>query len=748
MTEAPSALPPDPTNPATPAVRTGEVSAKDHSAAAERRHGSAPPHGAPYRARRRQRRRWLLGAALMLGGAAGALFSAERAAHWIEARTTRAVAAALADAGFDWAAPSADGLRLTLTGQAPDEVARVRALAAAARAAGPDRVIDAMEIAPRPGPTGAADAASAPATLPAPPVQVELLRNGTALSVAGTLPEGADRQAILDHLARAVPGAKISDLLQQTPAPAPDGWDAALSYALTATALAAQAKLSVTPGHVTFAAITDGESEKTRLTTALNRDRPAKVALDARIDAPRPVIAPFVLRATRADGATRLEACSADSAEMADALRLAAGPGPADCRLGLGVPGPDWPEVAIAGLRALNTLTAGTLALIDQELTLTAPADVDGAVFDAAMASLRAALPPGYRLNATRAAPKAAPDSAAADFTATLADGRVALSGRVAGAPMRDALGGLAAARLGPVDDTLAVDPALPADWTARQIALVEAMGGMAQGSGALSPSLIRLTGVSGDPQAGEIAVARLSHRLGAGHRYAVQIDYDPGRDPAKAPPPAAQCVDRLNAAMAEPGIVFAANSTEIPDTARPMLAKVAELLDGCAMWRLEIGGHTDSQGRDALNLQLSQGRAEAVRAALAADGAPVAHVTAKGWGDTRPRADNATEDGRAANRRIEFTVTDPDPVALPVQRGPLLEGVTQDGVPEPPATETATPRLPPLPSVAPDNAAPPASASDSDAPSADAPKAAAGTAPKTGTETDTKADTETEVGS
>lgn len=75
----------------------------------------------------------------------------------------------------------------------------------------------------------------------------------------------------------------------------------------------------------------------------------------------------------------------------------------------------------------------------------------------------------------------------------------------------------------------------------------------------------------------------------------------------------------------------------------------------------LEIGGHTDSRGSRELNQELSQARADAVLNALTARGVDVNALTAIGYGDARPIADNGTDDGRAANRRITFEWTIPD---------------------------------------------------------------------------------------
>jgi len=90
------------------------------------------------------------------------------------------------------------------------------------------------------------------------------------------------------------------------------------------------------------------------------------------------------------------------------------------------------------------------------------------------------------------------------------------------------------------------------------------------------------------------------------------------------------------------------------PDSAR-VLDDAAAALQLAAGLRVEVAGHTDSSGTPEGNLKLSQERAEAVRGALVARGVPAARLTAKGYGQTVPIADNRTEEGRAKNRRVEL---------------------------------------------------------------------------------------------
>jgi outer membrane protein OmpA-like peptidoglycan-associated protein/uncharacterized protein YidB (DUF937 family) len=102
--------------------------------------------------------------------------------------------------------------------------------------------------------------------------------------------------------------------------------------------------------------------------------------------------------------------------------------------------------------------------------------------------------------------------------------------------------------------------------------------------------------------------------------------------------------------------INFATGSASVPAESYDVLNRAATALKSApAGTPIEIGGHTDNTGNAAANLQLSQQRAEAVRAYLIQQGVDGSTLTARGYGDTRPVASNDTDEGRFRNRRIEF---------------------------------------------------------------------------------------------
>ena len=104
--------------------------------------------------------------------------------------------------------------------------------------------------------------------------------------------------------------------------------------------------------------------------------------------------------------------------------------------------------------------------------------------------------------------------------------------------------------------------------------------------------------------------------------------------------------------------IFFETNKAELKEESKTELDKLVDLLTKNPMLKIEIGGHTDNVGADADNLKLSDARAKSVMAYLVAHGISADRLTARGYGETKPIADNNNVEGRALNRRTEFKVT------------------------------------------------------------------------------------------
>lgn len=102
-------------------------------------------------------------------------------------------------------------------------------------------------------------------------------------------------------------------------------------------------------------------------------------------------------------------------------------------------------------------------------------------------------------------------------------------------------------------------------------------------------------------------------------------------------------------------GINFDVNKAVIKPASMGEINAIANILKQNPALKIEIGGHTDSDGDDASNLKLSEARANAVKTQLVSMGIDASRLMTKGYGETKPIGDNKTAEGKTENRRVEF---------------------------------------------------------------------------------------------
>ena len=590
------------------------------------------------------------------------ILSAVFAVNLIENRAATEIRHALVAEGIDWAGVEPDGLLVQLSGTAPSEATRFRALSITGTIVDAARVIDAMEVTP-----------SQP--INAPRFSMELLRNDSGVSLVGLIPAEMDRAALLEEVRDAVDDAPVTDLLETAKFDAPEGWDDAVRFGLEALEKLPRSKISIAADELRAIAITDSGKEKRRLEGELTRAAPEGLNLVLDISAPRPVITPFTLRFIIDETGARFDACSADTEAARErilaAAREAGLTGKADCTIGLGVPSPNWAKAVEAGIEGLAALGGGTLTLSDADVTLVALESTEQALFDRVVGETEAALPKVFSLHAVKPEPVkidgTGEGEGTPEFVATLSpEGLVQLRGRVPDELVRAATESYARSRFG-LDNVYAamrLDPELPEGWPLRVLTSLEALSGLENGSVVMQPDFVELRGTTSDEEANARIARLFADKLGEAQNFKIDVVYVAPPEPEDTQPSPEECVARVNALLEEQKISFAPGSVTVEGESLRVVDRIAEVLRECPDAKMEIGGHTDSQGREEMNLQLSQSRAEGVLSALLARRILTSNLAAKGYGESQPIADNETEEGREANRRIEFRLIQPEDAA------------------------------------------------------------------------------------
>lgn len=586
-------------------------------------------------------------------------FGAMRAADFIEERSLADVTNALVAQDHTWVSVHVDGLRVELTGTAPDEATRFKALTVANRIVDPERVFNSMDV---------LDAVA----IAAPKFSVEILRNNEGLSLIGLIPTSSDREEILSSIEGLTKGNEITDMLDTSHYPAPDGWEDALKFGLNAVHDLPKSKVSISEDGVAVTAIAGSIEEKRKIEADLARKAPDGLSLITKITAPRPVITPFTTRFVIDGDNVHFDACSADSADthakiISAALDVGLN-GKTDCTIGLGVPTTSWGDAVVSGIKALKDIGGGSITFSDADVTLVALDTTPQATFDRVVGELKAALPDVFSLHAVLPEPVridgTGEGEGSPEFVATLSpEGQVQLRGRVTNERTRAAIGSYSRARFGSkaVYDATRLDEDLPDGWPIRVLAALEALAELNHGSVVVQKGFVDIRGTTGNPDARANVARLLSDKLGASENYGIDIKYEKKLDPVAGLLKPAECVDNINEIISENKITFAPGSAELDSAGQAVVDRIADVLRKCNKPRIEIAGHTDSQGREVMNLNLSQARADAVLQGLIGRKVLTSGIRAKGYGETVPIADNKTEEGREANRRIEFTLIVPD---------------------------------------------------------------------------------------
>lgn len=579
-------------------------------------------------------------------------------ARIIEETSTDAVRRSLAAEGLEWADVAADGLQVFVIGNAPDEVERFQALTVAGGTVDAARVIDQMTVLEN-------------SKVDIPEFSVNILRNDAGLSAIGIIPTGQDYDDLVARLNVMAGDQKFTDLLDSADYPAPATWTTSMRFALESLEKFEKAKISVADGEITISALAQTPTEKRQLERELLRQKPESIDLVLELTAPRPVISPYSLRAVKEGDTLKFDSCSAASEAMSadivksvDLLGLA---GSKNCQVGLGMPTQTWPQATKTALASLSEFEKATVTFANTSIKLVADETTDPDFFQTTVDALKQSLPPGYELTAILTKPVVETDTSESEFVATLSpEGMVQLRGTVRDQTTSTMIQSLAEARFGrdAVHTSTTLEPALPTSWSVGVLTALEALSQLTQGAISVSPDTISVSGKTSLDTAKADIASLLAEKISTSQSVDISLEY--------VPPPVVEdnsldpetCVAKISELLVERKINFEPGSDRVDLDGQNLLDDIAAVLETCGDIALEIAGHTDSQGREEMNKELSQSRAQAVLMELQRRRILTSSFVANGYGEAEPIADNGTAEGRETNRRIEFKLIQQQPEA------------------------------------------------------------------------------------
>ncbi|MEZ2222583.1 OmpA family protein [Rhizobium sp. RCC_161_2] len=204
------------------------------------------------------------------------------------------------------------------------------------------------------------------------------------------------------------------------------------------------------------------------------------------------------------------------------------------------------------------------------------------------------------------------------------------------------------------ISDELKAAPGAPDGFAAAALGGLNALSRLAKGSFSLSGTDAKLSGEALYNGAVKSIQDSFAAAIPEGFKAA------PAEIAVSAPAPAVDapnCQSLLNTILSKSKINFDTGKARISAVSSGVLDTIVATIGRCPGNAVEVSGHTDSSGDEAANIALSEQRAKAVVAYLTDAGVPASRLTAIGLGSSRPVASNDTDEGKALNRRIEFSV-------------------------------------------------------------------------------------------
>ena len=324
-----------------------------------------------------------------------------------------------------------------------------------------------------------------------------------------------------------------------------------------------------------------------------------------------------------------------------------------------------WLQCLTAGLEGMSRLGVGRIAMSDQRLSLRSATDEED------QARL---VPEQMRRDAGRACETGAEITVRPEtvlplvWRATATERDVILQGEVPSRAVADSLFERARARFPDrnVVNRMSVVDTRTRLWPIVASNGIDALAELRTGEVAIMRGLVQATGEAISEERRSTARARLATNMPNIYnvREEIRVVEPPPPPPVvvvpppPVPPEVKLCEERLRSAAREGVIRFARASADITRESRPTLDTLARIARNCENVVMEVEGHTEAEGELDGNQRLSERRANAVAEYLIRAGVDRRMIVAVGYGQTRPLVPNDTADGRAINRRIEFTVT------------------------------------------------------------------------------------------
>lgn len=573
---------------------------------------------------------------------------------FIEVSSKNYLKSALHEAGYSWVKINADGLLLFLHGDAPSDFERIEAVKFGRSMVTGQRLIDNIShLESSNNKTGE--------------INLKILKSIGKVFFIGSFPKEFDSFDFEEMLKTKSPKSEEYHIIvDQTDMASTLNWELITSYALSLVDVIKLGKIETDGKQLFVEGIASDNRNHGKLKEYIRSRAPSNLPVEISFYQPRELISPFTFQIEIKNGLLQYSDCVvADEesknliAEIAEKLSAKA---VQECLVGLGEPSPQWAEALEKAFSISPQLVNAKVVFDNLNISVILDHSFPEKEYTEILNSISNTFPPEFVLSFIKLSNDGGSDLSSNRVVATLSpEGLLKIVGPIGEELDKELVANFAKVRFGSENASISLYKvgSLPDDWGFRIIAGLEGLRELKNGILNVTPNLIEIRGKTYKKFSSAKITKVIGDKIGYDQRLSLSVDYIDMPKPVDDSLTASQCVNKIEETLRVRKIKFEPGSDRVDLAGHETLDDIAKILLNCGDIRLEIGGHTDSQGREQMNLNLSQSRANSVLFELQRRRVLTKNIIAKGYGESQPIAPNDTEQGREINRRIEFTPFD-----------------------------------------------------------------------------------------
>ncbi|MFL2788989.1 MAG: OmpA family protein [Paracoccaceae bacterium] len=551
-----------------------------------------------------------------------------------------------------WAQVEVDGLQVTISGKALNERQRLK-------------TIEVLETALLPSLITDRTSAQIPEYITKENLRLIIIKDNNNISLIGLVPNKNYRESIVSKISK-YPNVNISvGISNDENTKVSSAWLSDLELVADSLSLFSQGRISINSEKINITILSSNNDETKKVKQDLSQKTQFKPNFLVDIVTPKTLISPYSFEYFIDENIGAISTCSVETLSdqktviaLAKKFPLARIP---NCEIGIGTPSLNWINTVQAAMSLLQEIGEGSIKFSDLEIKLLLKKKDPKIEILKLIEKFEQTLPKEFKfystLNKSVSKKEAETKQPLEIKIAKSSLNKINITGHLNTELEKQIIKSYAKAIFAESTINLNINLTKSTSINFVRISTIamEALKELYSGTLIVQKNKIKLIGRVSSEMSANKAQEHLKNMLAENSLIETDITFDKSLSPVILVMTPEDCVKKINEILKKEKIVFEPASTAIKGSSRLAIKKIATVVKKCEDVRMEIGGHTDSQGRKAMNLNLSQLRADAVKAALLSRKVLVKKLVPVGYGETLPIADNQTEEGREINRRIEF---------------------------------------------------------------------------------------------